>query len=220
MSWDPVWERIHASREWGKYPTEELIRFVARNYYDQQPRGSVRFLDLGCGNGSATWYLCREGFSVTAFDGSETAIKKLRDRLAEEHLTADYGVGDAGNLPYPDGSFDCLVDLLCLMCNDIAGSDRILKQAYRVLKPGGKLFSYTPKKGTWGDGTGRPIDKATRGGVTEGPFANMGVVRFSSLEELEELYAPYFELSVESVERSMNDRRNVVGFWVVTGRRR
>ena len=32
-SFDNVWEEIHASQEWGKYPSEPVIRFVARNYY-------------------------------------------------------------------------------------------------------------------------------------------------------------------------------------------
>ena len=103
MSWNPVWEDIHASREWGRYPPEELIRFVARNYYDHYPRNEIRFLDVGCGIGSATWYLCREGFTVSALDGAPTAVDKLRERLHSEGLTADVRVGDAAALPYEDG---------------------------------------------------------------------------------------------------------------------
>lgn len=29
-----LWENIHANQEWGKYPSEQVVRFVARNYYN------------------------------------------------------------------------------------------------------------------------------------------------------------------------------------------
>lgn len=73
---DPKWEEIHRNREWGKYPTEYVIRFVARNYYNFPIRQRVKILDYGCGGGSHTWYLAREGFDTYAFDGSQSAIQK------------------------------------------------------------------------------------------------------------------------------------------------
>jgi SAM-dependent methyltransferase len=217
MSWDPIWEDIHASKEWGKYPTEELIRFVARHYYNWQPRNKTRFLDLGCGNGSATWYLCREGFSVSAIDGSQTAIVKLEKRLRSEGLSTELRTADAAELPYEDDCFDCIVELACLMHNDTDNTHKILKEAHRVLKQGGRFFSYTPQTGSWGDGIGEPAGRNTHKDAPEGPFAHMGVVRFSALEDVEEIYSPYFRLSVESVERFMTDRRNLAAFLVVTG---
>jgi hypothetical protein len=33
MAWDPVWEDIDRSRPWGQYPGEDVIRFVAGNFY-------------------------------------------------------------------------------------------------------------------------------------------------------------------------------------------
>lgn len=32
-SWDSVWEKIFQEQEWGKYPGESLIQFIARNFY-------------------------------------------------------------------------------------------------------------------------------------------------------------------------------------------
>lgn len=43
-----VWEEIHAKNEWGKYPSESVVRFVARNYY-KKDREKIRILDFGCG---------------------------------------------------------------------------------------------------------------------------------------------------------------------------
>ncbi|MEI9897627.1 MAG: hypothetical protein WDN28_28155 [Chthoniobacter sp.] len=51
-SWDPVWERLFREQEWGKYPPEHVIRFVARNFYKAPDRKQVRLLDLGGGTGA------------------------------------------------------------------------------------------------------------------------------------------------------------------------
>jgi hypothetical protein len=47
--WDPVWEQIFSSREWGKYPPEHVVRFVDRNSYRVPDRKQVRLLEVGCG---------------------------------------------------------------------------------------------------------------------------------------------------------------------------
>ena len=44
-SFDQSWEEIHAKRIWGGYPSEHVIRFVARNFYGVQNRDCVRILD-------------------------------------------------------------------------------------------------------------------------------------------------------------------------------
>lgn len=33
-SFDEYWEEVHSKTEWGQYPTEHVIRFIARNYYN------------------------------------------------------------------------------------------------------------------------------------------------------------------------------------------
>ena len=48
---DPVWEEIFSTREWGQYPSENIIRFVARNYYKKE-RDNIKILDFGCGGGA------------------------------------------------------------------------------------------------------------------------------------------------------------------------
>ncbi|EDP6584064.1 class I SAM-dependent methyltransferase, partial [Campylobacter jejuni] len=29
-----IWENIFSQKEWGKYPSENLIRFIAKNFYN------------------------------------------------------------------------------------------------------------------------------------------------------------------------------------------
>lgn len=79
------WEAIHATQEWGKYPSESVIRFVARNFYKYE-REKIKILDFGCGVGANTWFLARERFDVYAFDGSESAIRKAKKYLENKAI--------------------------------------------------------------------------------------------------------------------------------------
>jgi len=54
--WDLVWKEIFSSREWGKYPPEHVIRFVARNFYRAPDRKQVYLLEVGCGPGAKGHY--------------------------------------------------------------------------------------------------------------------------------------------------------------------
>ena len=45
-AWNPIWEDIFQKRGWGKYPEVELVRFVARNYYNVPDRKKIVFMDL------------------------------------------------------------------------------------------------------------------------------------------------------------------------------
>jgi len=217
VSWDTVWETIHSRREWGKYPKEELVRFVARNYYAAPDRRAVRFLDLGCGFGASTWYLAREGFRVDAIDGAATAIERLRARLAAENLEASPATGDIAALAYPSESFDCVVDIACLMCNDAPSSRQILERVYAVMKPGGKLFSITATPACTGFGKGERVDEDTYRNVPEGPFAGTGTVRFSSEARIRNLYSRFGELKIDVSEYSSGGRAYTVSNWVIEG---
>lgn len=48
MAIDKIWDEIHQKGKWGSYPTEHVIRFVARNFYNTD-RKTVKMLDFGCG---------------------------------------------------------------------------------------------------------------------------------------------------------------------------
>lgn len=128
---DKIWEKIHSSRAWGgAYPTEHVIRFVARNYYDKE-RSAIKILDFGCGQGAHTWYLAREGFDTYAFDGSESAVNKCREKLESEGLTASLCVSDAMNLKYDDNFFDAVIDNVCIYANRMTDIKTMYREVFR-----------------------------------------------------------------------------------------
>jgi ubiquinone/menaquinone biosynthesis C-methylase UbiE len=99
-------------------------------------------LDIGCGEGHNTRLLARRGARVTAIDIAEDFIAHARQAESEEPLGIPYRVASAVELPFAGASFDFATAFMSFM--DIPETDRVLAEAFRVLKPGGFLqFSIT-----------------------------------------------------------------------------
>ncbi|MDP2859930.1 MAG: class I SAM-dependent methyltransferase, partial [Bacillota bacterium] len=83
--YDPLlWETIFDSRGWGRYPAEDLIRFVAREAFTAKDRSALKALELGCGPGGNLWFLANEGIPFDAFEGSAAAVSRAVARLNQE----------------------------------------------------------------------------------------------------------------------------------------
>ncbi|HKA42735.1 MAG TPA: class I SAM-dependent methyltransferase [Burkholderiales bacterium] len=220
MGWDAVWERVYREREWGRYPQEEVVRFVARNFYRVPDRAAVKMLEIGCGPGSgASWFVAREGYDLTGIDASPTAIDKARERFSGEGLPGEFVVGPVDDLPFPTDSFDAVIDVVCLACNPERETRTILGEVHRVLKPGGLHFSLTPRSGCWGDEEGERIDRTTLREVRSGPFAGLGTTRFATRESLVALYGAFRDLAVEHTVRSAENGTREITHWLVTCRK-
>src|SRR5580698_3665863 len=111
---DAKWEEIHKAKDWGRYPNEEMVRWVSINYGGcaHSYRHKFKFLDLGCGQGATTWYLSREGYKVVSIDGSKSAISKLTDRMTKEMFSLETAVCDIGKVPYEDKHFNAVIDVV------------------------------------------------------------------------------------------------------------
>jgi SAM-dependent methyltransferase len=94
-------------------------------------------LDIGCGEGSNTRELVRLGATVHAIDVAPTFIRYARDAERAEPLGIVYLVADATDLPFASGSFDFATAFMSMM--DMANHGAALREAARVLRPGGFL---------------------------------------------------------------------------------
>lgn len=221
MSWDAVWEKVFQEQEWGKYPGEDLIRFIARNFYSTPNRNEIKLLEVGCGTGANLWYAAREGFSVYGIDGSTIAINRAIDRLDCEcpGWSGRLMVGDILQLPFPDHFFDAVIDNEAVYCNSFSHSQDIYNEMARVTKKGGKLFSRTFATGSWGDQTGEKVGHNAYV-VNEGPLAGKGFSRFTDYKEIPELIQRFEISEIQLITRKYISIDREVKEWVITGEKK
>ena len=99
-------------------------------------------LELGCGYGRACFFLRENGLCVTGIDLDKAQVGlALREaKLRRIHDGIDFVVSDAGNLCFPDSSFDAVTMLGVLTLVPNAERPRIMNEVERVLKHVGYLF--------------------------------------------------------------------------------
>jgi demethylmenaquinone methyltransferase/2-methoxy-6-polyprenyl-1,4-benzoquinol methylase len=105
------------------------------------PRPAHALLDLAGGTGdiSLGWKRLGGG-KVLLSDINPAMLQVARDRALNRGIVEglDFLVADAEHLPLPDGAFDRVSIAFGLRnCTD---KDAVLREARRVLKPGGKFF--------------------------------------------------------------------------------
>lgn len=132
-------------------------------------------LDIGCGEGSNTRELVRLGARMQAVDVAPTFIRYAREGETADPLGIVYLIADATDLPFASDAFDFATAFMSIM--DMADQSQALREAARVLRPGGFLqFSILhpcfcpPHRKTLRepDGTTRAIEVAGYFDDTEG----------------------------------------------------
>jgi 2-polyprenyl-6-hydroxyphenyl methylase/3-demethylubiquinone-9 3-methyltransferase len=81
------------------------------------------------------------GHKVYGIDVNLALIEIARTRATEDGFAIEFDVGSATELPYPDASMD--VALLPELLEHVADWQLCLREAMRILKPGGYLYVST-----------------------------------------------------------------------------
>ena len=209
-SFDTTWEILHKRQEWGKYPTEPVIRFMARNFYNKD-RKTIKVLDFCCGGGSHTWYLSKEGFDVYAFDGSESAVARVNNRLEKEGLKADLRVRDALELDYEDDFFDCVIDSVSIYANKIDYIIKMYEKIYIMLILVSQMITSMFSKDTIGYGRGEEIEKDIFVNIPCGSLQERGMTHFFDKDEITGLLSEIGFCNLQIDQMHYTDRGNEIG---------
>ena len=125
---------------------------VWRELLDAQVwQGSEQVLDLGCGRGAillmAAAYIPRGraiGVDIWSSKDQSGNAMDVATRNAEAEGVADrveLKTADMRELPFADGSFDLVISNVAIHnISDAAGRERAIDEAWRVLRPGGRLL--------------------------------------------------------------------------------
>lgn len=135
-----------------------------------------KVLDLGSGDGSFTYVLAKAGAEVVGIDNEELgltyAAENLRSVDPHNNLKYSFKAASAYELPFESDSFDFIV--CCDVIEHLNEPEKMLAEASRVLKDGGKFVLTTPYR------------------LTEFP-QDPNHVREYYPEEMKELVAKYFK---------------------------
>jgi sarcosine/dimethylglycine N-methyltransferase len=117
----------------GVAATQELVALL-------KPQEGETILDIGCGiGGPARWIAARYGCTVTGVDITAAFCAAARELNSACDMTERVKIleGSAPALPLPDGSFAGAYSHGVVM--SIADKTGFCEEAFRILKPGGRL---------------------------------------------------------------------------------
>jgi demethylmenaquinone methyltransferase/2-methoxy-6-polyprenyl-1,4-benzoquinol methylase len=112
-----------------------------------EPRRAVA-LDIATGTGDLAFELVRQGARiVVGADFCAEMVVAARAKAVALGSPVEFVVGDAIGLPFPDVSFDVIVN--GFMLRNVASLNATFAELFRVLKPGGRLccLDLTPPLG-------------------------------------------------------------------------
>ena len=102
-------------------------------------------LDAGCGDGRNLRYLIASGFDCHGIDRDARAVDQVRQLAVAagvSEVDSRFVVGEVDQLPWADAGMNAVICSAVLhFADDAAHFHRMVDELWRVLAPGGLLFS-------------------------------------------------------------------------------
>jgi SAM-dependent methyltransferase len=142
----------HGAYHWARVSSHPLRRnaFVVARYQRcialaVESLGSLkgrRVLDLGCGDGVLAWLLWKRGAKVVGVDPTAEAIEYAQHQHRARQTDAQFSTMSEYDSGQPDQSFDAVISTDVI--EHVQQPELLLREAQRVLKPGGVGIVTTP----------------------------------------------------------------------------
>jgi 2-polyprenyl-3-methyl-5-hydroxy-6-metoxy-1,4-benzoquinol methylase len=146
-----------------------------------------RLLEVGCGVGLDLARFARGGALVTGVDLSATAIELAQQNFAQQGLAADLRIMNGEALAFADDSFDVVYAHGVLQYT--ADAAQMVREIYRVLRPGGVAILMVYNRISWLNG----LSKVMNVGLEH---ADAPVLRKYSIGEYRELLRPFASVRI------------------------
>jgi ubiquinone/menaquinone biosynthesis C-methylase UbiE len=141
--WDGIWDKTPSRDYWRDAMAGKMAQDYERLFSKYLMPGN-RILEAGCGVGQMVIALRARGFDCVGLDFASRTIEMLNERFPE----VPFRQGDIRALPFDTNSFDAYVSLGVIE-HFSEGQESMLKEAARVVKPGGWIFLSVPAFNGW-----------------------------------------------------------------------
>lgn len=124
----------------------DKLRYLSR-IIDFSQYKAKKVLEIGCGAGIDLIKFAQAGAGVTGIDLSKTAIDLAEKNFKYRHLPGTFKVMNGEAMDFKDHSFD--VVYVHGVIQYTADGQRMVDEAYRVLKPGGEFIGMVYNRKGW-----------------------------------------------------------------------
>lgn len=136
---------IHFFHELDEYRFDKL-RYLSRLVSFDGYRG-WRLLEVGCGAGVDLARFAEGGADVTGIDLAPRAIELAVQNFAHRNLPGNFSVMDGEEMGFPNDWFDVVYAHGVLQYT--ANARKMVREIYRVLRPGGEALMMVYNKYSW-----------------------------------------------------------------------
>ena len=186
------WEKIHSTKDWGRYPNEYVVAFAMRTFSESQGRSDITVLDLGFGGGGNLKFFCEQGFSAYGIEGSPSALNKTTEFLSLLGHNPNLVLGSMTDLSsFPDRQFNLVIDVRSMSNIPRSKIHQCVSEVERVLDTGGYFLSLLYGKGCMSVEHGRQIEAGTFVDVPDGPCAGIGAVSIFDVRDVRRLFVDF-----------------------------